>query len=78
MSQQQALALIARMTSDLLRGVAWAEVYERYSKEFSYPPGPKNGDSTKIGLYGRLVLGLYRKCAYTTASRCTSCPTRFR
>jgi len=56
MSQQAAHAAIARMTSDLRRGVAWAEVYKRYSEEFSYPPDPKNGDSTKIGLFGRLVV----------------------
>lgn len=56
MSQQEALAVIARMSSDLRRGVAWSEVYKRYSEEFSYPPDPKNGDSTKIGLYGRLVV----------------------
>jgi len=56
MSQQDALAVIARMTGDLRRGVAWAEVYKRYSEEFSFPPGPKNGDNTKIGLLGRLVV----------------------
>ncbi|HEY6385391.1 MAG TPA: hypothetical protein VIX91_06885, partial [Candidatus Acidoferrum sp.] len=56
MSQQEALAVIARRTSDLRRGVAWAEVYKRYSEEFSFNPDPKNGDSTKIGLYGRLVV----------------------
>ena len=56
MSQQQALAVIARMTSDLRRGMAWPAVYKRYSEEFSYPPDPNNGDSTKIGLYGRLVV----------------------
>jgi hypothetical protein len=56
MSQQEALTVIARMTSDLRRGVPWDEVYKRYSEEFSYPTDPKNGDSTKIGLFGRLVV----------------------
>lgn len=55
MSQKEALAVIARITSDLRRGAAWSEVYKRYSEEFSYPPS-KNGDSTKIGLLGRLVV----------------------
>jgi hypothetical protein len=56
MSQQEALAVIARITSDLRRGVAWPEVYKQYSEEFSNPPDPKTGDYTKIGLYGRLVV----------------------
>ena len=55
MSQKEALAVIARITGDLRRGAAWPEVYQRYSEEFSYPPR-KNGDSTKIGLLGRLVV----------------------
>jgi hypothetical protein len=56
MAHQEALAVISRMTSDLRRGVAWPKVYKRYSEEFSYPPDPNNGDRTKIGLYGRLVV----------------------
>ena len=56
MSQQEALAVTARITGDLRRGIAWTEVYERYSEEFSFPPNPKNGDSTKIGLLGPLVV----------------------
>ena len=56
MPQQEALAVIARITSDLRRGVAWPKVYEQYSEEFSYPPDPKTGDTTKIGLYGPLVV----------------------
>jgi hypothetical protein len=56
MSRQQALAVIGRITNDLRRGVPWPEVYEQYSEEFSYPPDPKTGDSTKIGLYGPLVV----------------------
>ena len=56
MSQKEALAVIARITGDLQRGVAWTDVYERYSEEFSYPPDSKNGDRTKIGLLGRLVV----------------------
>jgi len=56
MSQKEALAVTARMTGDLRRGVTWSEVYERYSEEFSFPADPKNGDSTKIGLLGRLVV----------------------
>ena len=56
MSQQEALAVIARITSDLRRGVPWPEVYKQYSEEFSNPPDPKTGDYTKIGLYGRLVV----------------------
>ena len=56
MSQKEALAVINRMTSDLRRGVTWSEVYRRYSEEFSYPPDSKNGDSTKIGLLGPLVV----------------------
>jgi hypothetical protein len=56
MSQNEALAVFARITGDLQRGVAWAEVYKRYSDEFSYPPDPKTGDRTKIGLLGRLVV----------------------
>jgi hypothetical protein len=55
MSQKEALEVIARITGDLRRGAAWSEVYKRYSEEFSYPPS-KNGDSTKIGLLGRLVV----------------------
>jgi hypothetical protein len=55
MSQKDALAVIARITGDLRRGAAWPEVYKLYSEEFSYPPS-KNGDSTKIGLLGRLVV----------------------
>ena len=55
MSQKEALAVIARISDDLQRGAAWSEVYKRYSEEFSYPPA-KNGDSTKIGLLGRLVV----------------------
>jgi hypothetical protein len=56
MSQREALAVFARITGDLRRGVAWTEVYERYSEEFSYPPDSKNGDRTKIGLLGPLVV----------------------
>jgi hypothetical protein len=56
MSQKEALAVIARITSDLQGGVAWPEVYKRYSEEFSYPPDPKTGDRTKIGLLGRLIV----------------------
>ena len=56
MSQQEALAVMARITSDLRRGVPWPEVYKRYSEEFSYPPDPKGGDYTKIGLRGPLVV----------------------
>jgi len=55
MSQKEALGVIARITGDLRRGAAWPEVYKRYSEEFSHPPS-KNGDSTKIGLLGRLVV----------------------
>ncbi|HET9406784.1 MAG TPA: hypothetical protein VFO39_06065 [Candidatus Sulfotelmatobacter sp.] len=55
MSQKEALAVIARITGDLQRGAAWSEVYKRYSEEFSHPPS-KNGDNTKIGLLGRLVV----------------------
>jgi hypothetical protein len=56
MSQKEALAVFARITGDLQRGMAWKEVYERYAEEFSYPPDSKNGDSTKIGLLGPLVV----------------------
>jgi hypothetical protein len=56
MSQKEALAVIARITGDLRRGMAWTEVYRRYSEEFGFPPDPKNGDSTKIGLLGPLVV----------------------
>jgi hypothetical protein len=56
MSQREALAVFARITGDLRRGIAWTEVYKRYSEEFSFPPDPKNGDSTKIGLLGPLVV----------------------
>lgn len=55
MSQKEALAVIARITDDLRRGTAWPEVYKRYSKELSYPP-PKNEDTPKIWLLGRLVV----------------------
>jgi len=55
MSQKEALTVIARITGDLRRGVAWTEVYKRYSAEFSYRADPKNGDRTKIGLLGPLV-----------------------
>ena len=56
MSQKEALVVIARITSDLRRGIPWLEVYKRYSEEFSYPQNFKNGDSTKIGLLGPLVV----------------------
>jgi len=56
MSQKEALAVIAKITGDLRRGMAWTEVYKRYSEEFSFPPDPKNRDSTKIGLLGPLVV----------------------
>lgn len=56
MSQKEALSVFARISGDLQRGVAWAEVYKRYSDEFSYPPDPKTGAHTKIGLLGRLVV----------------------
>jgi hypothetical protein len=56
MSRQEALAVIARITNDLRRGVPWSKVYEQYSEEFSYPPDPKTGDGTKIGLLGSLVV----------------------
>ncbi len=56
MSRQEALAVIARITNDLRRGVPWTKVYEQYSEEFSYPPVPKTGDRTKIGLLGSLVI----------------------
>jgi hypothetical protein len=52
MSRQQALAVIGRITNDLRRGVPWPKVYKQYSEEFGY----KTGDSTKIGLYGPLVV----------------------
>lgn len=56
MSRQKALAVIARITNDLRRGVPWPKVYEQYSEEFSFnPPDPKTGDLTKIGLHGPLV-----------------------
>jgi hypothetical protein len=56
MRRQEALAVIANITNDLRRGVPWSKVYEQYSEEFSYPPDLKNGDGTKIGLYGRLMV----------------------
>jgi hypothetical protein len=56
MTQKEALAVIARIADDLRRGAPWPEVYKRYSEEFSYPQNPKNGDSTKIGLLGPLVV----------------------
>jgi len=56
MSQKEALVVIARISGDLRRGMPWPEVYKRYSEEFSYPQNPKNGDSTKIGLLGPLVV----------------------
>jgi hypothetical protein len=54
--QKEARAVIARITEDLRRGIPWPEVYKRYSEEFSYPQNPQNGDSTKIGLLGPLVV----------------------
>jgi hypothetical protein len=56
MSQKEAIAVIGRITGDLRRGMAWTEAYKRYSEEFSYPPDSKNGDRTKIGLLGPLVV----------------------
>lgn len=56
MSEKEALAVITRITGDLRRGVPWSEVYKRYSEEFSYASDPKNGDRTKIGLLGPLVV----------------------
>ena len=56
MSQQEALAVMARIATDLRRAVAWPEVYKLYSEVFSYPPDPKTGDRTKIVLLGRLVI----------------------
>jgi len=56
MSRQEALTVIARITNDLRRGLPWPKVYEQYSEEFSYPPDPKTGDGTKIGLLGPLVV----------------------
>jgi hypothetical protein len=56
MSQRESLAVFAGITGDLRRGVAWTEVYKRYSEEFSYPADSKNGDRTKIGLLGPLVV----------------------
>jgi hypothetical protein len=55
MPRQQALTVIKRVTNDLRTGVPWSKVYERYSKEFSYPPKP-DGSRTKIGLLGHLVI----------------------
>ncbi len=52
MSRQQALAVIGRITNDLRRGVPWPKVYKQYSEEFGY----KTGNTTKIGLYGPLVV----------------------
>jgi len=52
MSRQKALAVIGRITNDLRRGVPWPKVYKQYSEEFGY----KTGNSTKIGLYGPLVV----------------------
>ena len=56
MPRQKALAVVGRITNDLRRGVPWPKVYKQYSEEFSYPPDPKTGDSTKIGLRGPLVI----------------------
>jgi hypothetical protein len=56
MSQKETLAVIDRITGDLRWGMAWTEAYKRYSEEFSYPPDSKNGDRTKIGLLGPLVV----------------------
>ena len=56
MAPQQAHAVIARITCNLRQGVAWSEVYKRYSEKFSYPPDAKKGDSTKVGLLGPLVV----------------------
>jgi hypothetical protein len=56
MSQKEALGVIARITSDLRRGVPWSEVYKQYSEDFSYPPDPKTGTRTKIGLLGPIVI----------------------
>ncbi|HYL86721.1 MAG TPA: hypothetical protein VE263_21020 [Candidatus Angelobacter sp.] len=56
MPREKALAVMARITNDLRRGVPWPKVYEQYSEESSYPPDPKTGDRTKIGLLGPLVL----------------------
>jgi hypothetical protein len=52
MSSQQALAVIGRITNDLRRGVPWPKVYKQYSEEFGY----KTGNTTKIGVYGHLVV----------------------
>lgn len=52
MPQQEALAVIARITSDLRRGMSWPKVYKQYSEEFGY----KTGNTTKIGLCGHLVV----------------------
>jgi hypothetical protein len=52
MPQQRALAVIARITNDLRRGVPWSKVYKQYSEEFGY----KTGNTTKIGLDGPLVV----------------------
>lgn len=52
MSSQQTLALIGRITNDLRRCVPWPKVYKQYSEEFGY----KTGNTTKIGLYGPLVV----------------------
>jgi hypothetical protein len=52
MPQQQATAVIARITADLNRHVPWARVYSKFSREFGY----KNGTRTKIGNLGHLVV----------------------
>ena len=52
MSSKQALVAIGRITNDLRRGVQWPKVYKQYSEEFGY----KTGSTTKIGLYGPLVV----------------------
>jgi|HubBroStandDraft_3_1064219.scaffolds.fasta_scaffold44368_2 hypothetical protein len=52
MPRQQALAVLARITTDLRRGVPWPKVYKQYSEEFGY----KTGNTTKIGLLGPLVV----------------------
>lgn len=52
MPRQQALAVLGRITNDLRRGMPWPKVYKQYSEEFGY----KTGNTTKIGLYGPLVV----------------------
>src|ERR1051326_2598130 len=56
MPQKEALAVIARITDDLRRGLPWSEVYKQYSEKFSDPPDPKTGTRTKIGLLGPIVI----------------------